>query len=180
MHVTYLRCKSYHDLRYTCCISVFFRTGLLKIIGPSLPVLFTAGNHPVKDTTIAEDLLKVAGRLPESAFVGDKFGPSSGTTSSHVYKVWKFKAWFIATTRRHAEMRADRPTCSATRVQRCDLWILSLFRIIWHGDASPCNALTSWEHRDNVVLCWYKALVIRMQSNLQEWRYSYFSYILFW
>lgn len=64
----------------------------------------------------------------------------------------------------HAEMRPDRPMCGATRVQRCDLWILSLFRIIWHGDASPCNALTSRKCRDNVVLRWYRVLVIRRHA----------------
>jgi len=137
MHVTYLRCKSYHDLRYTCCISVFFRTGLLKIIGPSLPALFTAGNQPVKDTTIAEDLLKVAGRLPDSAFVGDKFGPSSDRLHCTYIRSGSLKPDLSRRPGGHAEMRADRPTCSATRVQWCDLWI------IWHGDASPCNALTS-------------------------------------
>lgn len=66
MHVTYQRCKSYRESKDTRVVStLFFRTGLLKIIGSSLPALSITGTNPAKATAIAEDLLEVAGRLPD-------------------------------------------------------------------------------------------------------------------
>lgn len=122
----------------------------------------------LKDTTIAVDLLKVTGHLPDSTFAGGLVWPLLLLRVDFVHHTYtgsgSLKPDLSRRPRGHAEMRADRPMCGATRVQRCDLWVLSLFRIIWHGDASPCNALTSRKRRDNVVLRWYRRLVIRRHA----------------
>lgn len=168
MHVTYLRCKSY----YESMVHVRY----LRVLQDRS----TENYRPVSSYSIHCRDPPRKRRYDRGRFVGG--GGSSSWLGLHGGQVWSqllLRVDFVHRTyikpgslkpdlswrpRGYAEMRADRPTCGATRVQRCDLWILSLFRIIWHGDASPCNALTSRERRDNIVLRWHRALVVRRHA----------------
>lgn len=121
MHVTYLRCKSYCE----SMVHVLYLRVLQDRSAENYRPVSSCSIHcresiPVKDAMIAEDLLEVAGRLPDSA--GGQVWSRllfrvDFVHRLYMYKAWEFKAWFIATTRRarrnasrQANVRRDKST----------------------------------------------------------------------